>query len=113
MFPCEEFIDKDLQRFKDFDFIYNFEWFLSQRYREMTVARSNNDEILNIEFPLKDIGIERLQFSLNREILYRVFNRKSFKKGGRAFGATYQRLPKLMRKGICRGRCENASGFPV
>jgi hypothetical protein len=29
-----------------------------------------------------------------------VFNRKSFKKGGRAFGATYQWLPKLIRKGI-------------
>jgi hypothetical protein len=29
-----------------------------------------------------------------------VFNRKSFKKGGRAFGATYQRLPEPIRKGI-------------
>nr|CBX28423.1 hypothetical protein N47_G37470 [uncultured Desulfobacterium sp.] len=100
MFPCNDTTDKDLHRLKSFHWIWDFVWFLSQKYREMTMARSNNDDILNEEFQLNDIGIKRLQFSLNQEILYRVFNRKSFEKGGRAFGATYQRLPKHMRKGI-------------
>ncbi len=95
-----EAIDKDLQRFGDLDFIFNFEWFLAEKYREMAVARRNNDKILQEEFELRSINVLRINFSLNQEILYRVFNRKSFKKGGRAFGATYQRLPNLMRKGI-------------
>lgn len=100
MFPCKDTIDKGSQRFKSFHWVWDFMWFLSHKYRAMTAARKNYDDILTEEFQLKDIGIERLQFSLNREILYRVFNRKSFKKGGRAFGATYQRLPKPTRKGI-------------
>ena len=100
MFPSKCASGKGLQRFNSFHNVWDFMWFLSQKYRELTVARRNNDDVLNEEFALKEIGIEQLQFSLNEEILYRVFNRKSFKKGGRAFGASYQRLPKLIRKGI-------------
>jgi hypothetical protein len=100
MFPSKGASGKGLQRFNSFHNVWDFMWFLSQKYRELTVARRNNDDVLNEEFALTDIGIEQLQFSLNEEILYRVFNRKSFKKGGRAFGASYQRLPKLIRKGI-------------
>lgn len=100
MFPCEDTTDKGLHQLKSFYWICDFAWFLSYKHGEMASARRKNDEILCKEFQLRDINVERLQFSLNREILYRVFNRKSFKKGGRAFGATYQRLPKLMRKGI-------------
>ena len=100
MFPSKCASGKGLQRFNSFHNVWDFMWFLSHKYRELTVARRNNDDVLNEEFALKEIGIEQLQFSLNEEILYRVFNRKSFKKGGRAFGASYQRLPKLIRKGI-------------
>jgi hypothetical protein len=95
-----EAIDKDLQRFKDFEFIYNFEWYLAEKYREMAVARRNYDAILREEFELRSINVLRIHIGLNQEILYRTFNRNSFSKGGRAFGATYQRLPSLMRKGI-------------
>lgn len=68
----------------------------------MAIKRRNHDKSLYHEFMLRDIDIEQLTFSLNNEVLYRVFNKEnySFKYGGRAFGATYQRLPKNIRKHI-------------
>ena len=61
-----------------------------------------NKNILKEEFLLKDIGINHLEIKFNKEVLHRVFNRndKSFKFGGRAFGAVYQRTPKNIRKHI-------------
>ncbi len=55
------------------------------------------NKILDQTFLLKDIGVENLQFRLNAESLYRVFNRGSFKYNGRAYGALHQRMPKQMR----------------
>ncbi len=55
------------------------------------------NQILDQTFFLKDIGVENLQFRLNAESLYRVFNRGSFKYNGRAYGALHQRMPKQMR----------------
>ena len=48
-------------------------------------------------FPLSEIGIERLTFRLGYEYLHRVYNRKSFDLGGRAYGALHQRIPKNLR----------------
>jgi len=43
--------------------------------------------ILEQRFPLSEIGIECLTFRLSYEYLHRVYNRKSFELGGRAYGA--------------------------
>lgn len=48
-------------------------------------------------FALREIGIERLNLHLAYEYLHRVFNRESFKLGGRAYGAIHQSIPKEMR----------------
>ncbi len=63
-------------------------------------TEAERQAILNEEFRLEDIGIQELTFTLNRERLHRVFNRASFKKGGRAYGALHQNLPKQMRQYI-------------
>jgi hypothetical protein len=102
MFRSHSLTGEDLHRKICFDGIWEFVWFLSRKYRDLAVARKNHDKALREEFQLRGIGIEQLQFSLNQEILYRVFNRgvRSFKYGGRAFGAVYQRIPKHLRRHI-------------
>ncbi|MBC2711131.1 MAG: hypothetical protein HGJ94_09095 [Desulfosarcina sp.] len=49
------------------------------------------------EYPLKDIGVDRLVLRLRKEYIHRVFNRNSFKLGGRAYGAIHQRMPRNHR----------------
>lgn len=49
---------------------------------------------------LKEIGIERLGLRLTYEYIHRVFNRESFKLGGRGYGALHQRIPKHLRPHI-------------
>ena len=97
---CKDNTDKDLHRLKCFDWIWEFIWFLSEKYREMATERRSYDKRLYDEFKLDEIDIEYIKFRLNGEILHRVFNRKSFKKGGRAYGAFYQRLSKNIRTHI-------------
>ena len=53
--------------------------------------------ILEEEFLLGNIGVERLLFQLNAESLHRVYSRGSFKYNGRAYGAIHQMMPKHMR----------------
>ena len=60
---------------------------------EIDVANTLLDE----EFSLGELGLDDLEIELNYESLHRVFNRKSFKKGGRAFGAIHQNMPKHLR----------------
>ncbi len=49
-------------------------------------------------FPLGHFGIQQLEFRLNYEYLYRVFNfSRRFDLGGRAYGALHQILPRHMR----------------
>jgi len=81
---------------------YDLLWFLSEKYRCVMEAAKDNKNILKEEFLLKDIGINHLEIKFNKELLHRVFNRndKSFKSGGRAFGAVYQRIPSHLRKYI-------------
>ena len=49
---------------------------------------------------LKNFDIEQLNFVINQKKLYRVFNEKSFERGGRFYGALYQYMPKGFRKDI-------------
>jgi len=51
---------------------------------------------------LADFGIKSLEFEINRKALHRVFNRasKSFDKGGRFYGPSYQGMSKNLRKEI-------------
>lgn len=77
-------------------------WFLPQLKLELEKCKSQKerDAFLSKEDVLENLGIEVLIFRLNYEYLHRVFNRKSFKKGGRAYGALHQNLPKHMRPNI-------------
>jgi hypothetical protein len=75
---------------------------LSLSIAAMTEPGSNKKSkaataILEDSFPLSEIGIERLTFRLGYEYLHRVYNRKSFELGGRAYGALHQRIPKYLR----------------
>lgn len=51
-------------------------------------------------FPLSRFGIEHLEFCLRYEYLHRIFNNSRFDKGGRAYGALHQNLPRHMRRFI-------------
>jgi hypothetical protein len=53
--------------------------------------------LLDEEFTLGELGLDLLEIELHHEYLHRVFNRKSFKKGGRAYGALHQNMPKHLR----------------
>ena len=58
-------------------------------------------DVLAEEFRLRDIGVDELLFVLDYERLRRIFNRKSWNCGGRAYGAFHQdMLRKYMRKDI-------------
>ena len=58
-------------------------------------------DVLKEEFRLQDIGVDELLFVLDNEHLRRIFNRKSWKCGGRAYGSFHQSmLRKYMRKDI-------------
>jgi hypothetical protein len=63
----------------------------------MDPKRERQKERLKEKYPLGDIGIDRLVLRLVYEYIHRVFNRKSFKLGGRGYGAIHQRLPKNLR----------------
>ena len=55
------------------------------------------NDFLSERFPLREIGVEYLELRLAYEYLHRVFNRKSFKLGGRAYGAVHQSIPSEIR----------------
>jgi len=73
---------------------------LSRTLRLVEPETAKN-KILEETFLLGDMGMEKLSILLRRNSLYRVFNRKSFRYGGRAYGATHQQLPKQFRQYIC------------
>jgi len=60
-------------------------------------AEKERKAFLDKRYPMAEIGVKHLEFRLTQETLHRVFNRCSFKLGGRAYGALYQRLPKGLR----------------
>jgi len=53
--------------------------------------------LLDEKFNLSELGLSELEIELHHECLHRVFNRKLFKKGGRAYGALHQNMPKHLR----------------
>jgi hypothetical protein len=55
------------------------------------------NDFLSERFPLREIGVEYLELRLAHEHLHRVFNRNSFKLGGRAYGAVHQSIPSEIR----------------
>ena len=77
-------------------------WFLPQLKLQLSKCKTQEerDAFLGKQFVLEGLGIDRLIFRLNYEYLHRVFNRKSFKFGGRAYGALHHNLPKQMRPHI-------------
>ena len=95
-FPCKPTIDSRLQRIYFYAKL-RFIDFLVSLNRKLRGKRKKNDKRFLELFPLEKIGIEHLEFILNQEYLYRVFNRNSFQYGGRAYGALHQNLPKNMR----------------
>jgi len=72
--------------------------------RSIEIGRIPFDErqkVMDLELRLHDIGVDELEFVLDHEHLRRIFNRKSWKHGGRAYGALHQSmLRKPMRKNI-------------
>ena len=75
---------------------------LDKRSYEMSrISWDARKDVLAEEFRLRDIGVDELVFVMERENLRRIFNRKSWKCGGRAYGAFHQdMLRKYMRKDI-------------
>ncbi len=94
------FVDKDLQHICGRSFLEY--WFLPQLKSKLSKCKAQEERnaFLSVEHVLEGLGIERLIFRLNYEYLHRVFNRKSFKFGGRAYGALHHNLPKQMRPHI-------------
>jgi hypothetical protein len=93
-------VDKDLQHICGRSFL-EF-WFLPQLKSQLLKCKTQEEinTFLSVEHVLEGLGIERLIFRLNYEYLHRVFNKKSFKFGGRAYGALHHNLPKQMRPHI-------------
>jgi DNA-binding ferritin-like protein (Dps family) len=96
-FSSNSFLDKGLQHICGRSFL-EF-WFLPQLKSEIGKCKSQEerDAFLSVEHVLESLGFEMIIFRLNCEYLHRVFNRKSFQYGGRAYGALHQNLPKHMR----------------
>ena len=79
----------------------NFAFIEHLKNRSVSIAcydsGSLSKQILDQNFRLKEIGVERLLFRLNAESLHRIFSRSSFQYNGRAYGALHQGMPKHMR----------------
>lgn len=73
--------------------------YLADLCRHVTSIPDQNhaSEFLAERFPMLEIGLERLTLRLAYEYLHRVYNRKSFNLGGRAYGALHQSIPKHLR----------------
>ena len=72
---------------------------LKKAYLEI-MDEDEREAFMQEKFPLRQLGVEVLIIRLCRESLHRVFNRGSFKKNGRAYGAQHQSLSKELRKHI-------------
>ena len=72
---------------------------LKKAYLEIT-DEDEREAGMQEKFPLRMLGVEILIIRLCRESVHRVFNRGSFKKNGRAYGAQHQSLPKELRRHI-------------
>ena len=79
---------------------HQFEKYLDKRSFEISsITWKDRLKVLAEEFPLRSIGVEMLEIVLDYEQLHRIFNRNSWKLGGRAYGALHQDMVrKHMRK---------------
>lgn len=84
-FSSNRLLDKSLQHICGMSFL-KF-WFLPQLQLELGRCKSEEEKkaFLSVEHVLESLGFERIIFRLNYEYLHRVFNEKSFEKGGRAY----------------------------
>ena len=70
---------------------HRLERYLGDRsYEIQRIPWKERQEVLAQTFTLRDIGVEMLEISLDDEQVRRIFNRKSWKYGGRAYGALHQ-----------------------
>jgi len=79
---------------------HQFEKYLEKRSFEISsIPWKDRLKVLAQEFHLRDIGVEMLEIVLDYEQLHRIFNRNSWKLGGRAYGALHQDMVRRhMRK---------------
>lgn len=70
---------------------HRLEKHLAKRSDEIRrIPWKERQEVLAEEFTLQSIGVEMLEIALDDEQVNRIFNRKSWKYGGRAYGALHQ-----------------------
>ncbi len=70
---------------------HRFEKYLAKRSDEISsIPWKERQEVLAETYTLRDIGVEMLEIALDYMQLRRIFNRKSWKHGGRAYGALHQ-----------------------
>jgi len=70
---------------------HRLERYLGDRsYEIQRIPWRERQEVLAEEFTLRSIGVEVLEIAMDDEQQHRIFNRKSFKYGGRAYGALHQ-----------------------
>jgi hypothetical protein len=74
------------------DYLKNLLFAIASQEDALTAQRMRSQTFL-----LKDIGVDRLVFRLNRESLHRIYNRGSFSCNGRAYGALHQNLAQCLR----------------
>ena len=79
---------------------HQLEKYLDKRSFEISrIPYKKRLKVLAEEFLLRDIGVESLEIALDHEQVYRIFNRSSWKLGGRAYGALHQDMVRRhMRK---------------
>ncbi len=63
-----------------------------------TLPKDERNRILRKKVRLIDCGIARLNCTVHYESLHRTFNRSSFERGGRFYGAYHLELPRDVRK---------------
>jgi hypothetical protein len=89
-----------LQRFWSDE--HKFEKYLAKlNYEISNIPKDERQDVLSAQFTLLDIGVEVLEIVMDHEQVHRIFNRKSWELGGRAYGALHQSwVRREMRKDI-------------
>ena len=81
------------QNIKFYEHIYTMTKYIRTYLVDITRLRL---QILR-KYPLSSFGLNGLDFNWNHPFLYRVFNQRSFKLGGRFFGSFHLEMPKTLR----------------
>jgi hypothetical protein len=78
------------------NYFLNWLFFLNTAIRK-SKTDDQTRRIFRMRRTLGDLGIAELIFKLKYQSLHRVYNQKSFKKGGRFYGASHLNIPGHMR----------------